>query len=45
LCKHVHATIIVREDAMVFGFSWIEGKVMIDSLEKASGKTFQGGDC
>jgi hypothetical protein len=41
---HVHATNIVREVAMVFGFSWI-ARVMFDSLGKVLGIYFQGGYC
>jgi hypothetical protein len=49
LCRHVHVINIVREATMVFGFSWLAGKVMIDSLGKVSGKLFSrwrllGGD-
>jgi len=37
--KYVHATNIVREVVVVFGFSGIEG------LGKVSRNCFQGGDC
>jgi hypothetical protein len=30
---------------VVFGFSWLAGKVMIDSLGKVSENCCQGGDC
>jgi hypothetical protein len=31
LCRHVHATIIVREAIVVLGFSWLANKVMNES--------------
>jgi hypothetical protein len=38
LCRHDHVIGIVREATMLFGFSWLAGKVMIDLLGKVSGK-------
>jgi hypothetical protein len=44
LCKHVHATNIVREVMLVFGFSWLVGNVMFDSFGKVSRNYCQGID-
>jgi hypothetical protein len=38
LCRHVHETSIVREVAMVLGFSWLAGKVMNKFGHDISGK-------
>jgi len=41
----LEVTSIDIEVVVVFGFSWIAGNVMIDSLGKVSKNCFQGGDC